>query len=404
MATSTDIRYEKDFAAVIANLAHICGVVPGYFFGALTQDFLDWAKAQSSHHVLAHSSISEPFVHKTVNLAYQSPTFSQMLMEDNQWGLPNLKTAIARRYGVVDTEGAPRVLLTPGASTAIYVVLRTFIRPGDEVILELPFYQPTALTARSMGAKIIPWQRVGDSFALDLEKLPTLISPRTKLIVLSNPHNPTSAVTSSNTLSTIAETLVMTASPGQVKIVVDEIFLDLARDVNALTSSATFANGTLQSVACLGDEFISINSLSKVYGLSRLRCGWVLAAPTLIEQLRKTYKLVVNIGSLDAEAVASVIFPYLDDSLRKSLSVLAINRAILHEELRNLVTQELLAGDIPQFGCIYFPKLRLPDVHHAAENTSYAHHVRIGFGGDTEAFHHAIVNLRHGLEELYQRH
>lgn len=205
-------------------------------------------------------------------------------------------------------------------------------------------------------------------------------------------------------------------------VVVDEIYLDIAKDTRGNpTASPIFAAGKISSAAQLGDElFISINSLSKVYGLSRIRSGWIMGTSEVISVLRSTYKVVVNIGCLDTEAVSAVIFDDLDNYTRRSQYVVRNNREIMQAELGNLIDGSILSGKIPEYGCTYFPKLAWLDslTDNDADNIidtldkecgvapggffgeAYHNHVRIGLGGPSDKFHIAIRNLKQKLEAL----
>jgi aspartate/methionine/tyrosine aminotransferase len=386
---------------IIDALDQQCGVAPGRFFANDEDDFLEWAKRKGPEDVLAHSSVAEPTIHGAVTSGYCSPKFAELLKQDNQWGLMSLKRAIAERYGIEDTECEPRVLLTPGASNAIYVVCKTFLSPGDEVIVELPCYQPLRCAAQATGAHVVAWRREDKKFSLDLKTLESLITPKTKLIMLSNPHNPSSALTSVSEFLQMARAIRGHRPSSEIKIAVDEIYLDIAKDAPHGGQVPTFAGGKISPAAQMGDEFISINSLSKVYGLSRIRCGWILGSPEVIEKLRETYKVVVNIGSLDTEAVASIIFENLDGYAERSQRMVESNRKIMEDELGDLIVEGILDWEIPEYGCLGFPRLPWLD-HLAHENSHYNHYVRIGFGGSEDKFHDAISNLRAKLDRLYR--
>lgn len=396
------VTQKQNADLIIDTLDHECGVAPGRFFENDEEDFLEWAKRKGPEDVLAHSSVAEPTIHDAVNKGYCSPKFDDLLEKDNQWGLINLKRAIAKRYGIEDTEDEPRVLLTPGASNAIYVVCKTFLNPGDEIIIELPCYQPLRRAAQETGAQVVPWRRKDNQFSLDLETLGSLITPKTKLIMLSNPHNPSSALTSASELLQITQVVRGHSPSNEIKIVVDEIYLDIAKDIPNGGEIPTFAGAKVSSAAQMGDHFISINSLSKVYGLSRIRCGWILGSPEVIRRLRETYKVVINIGSLDTEAVASIIFENLDDYTRRSQRIIESNRKLVQNELGDLIVEGVLEGEIPEYGCVYFPKL--PWLAHLGgnENNYYNHHIRIGFGGSEGKLRNAILNLRAKLERFYK--
>ncbi len=395
---------------------------------AREQDFLAWAKSKSPDDVLSHSSVDEPTIQEAVYTAFILPQFRQLHDEDNQWGLPSLKSAIAKRYGIADSQDEPRILLTPGASNAIYDVCKTFLDSDSEAVVEMPCYQPICLAVQKSGAKVVPWYRdPAANFALDLAILPNLITHRTRVVLISNPHNPTSALTTISELEQIAQIVRELADPNVIRVVVDEIYLDLTQDIGS-NKSPTFAGGNLSSAARLGDDFISINSLSKVYGLSRLRCGWMLASPPVIERLRETYKVVINIGSQDTEIVASMLFQNLDEYAARSRSIAESNRERMRRELNPLLSQGILRGDVLDYGCIYFPGLpwlsnletrdadqiidtldkefgvapgRFFGFRENDQDSRYMFHVRVGFGGNPMLFADKLSGFVGKLRSLY---
>jgi aspartate/methionine/tyrosine aminotransferase len=389
------------------------------------QGYLDWAKAKAMGNVLAHSSIDEPSIQVSVTSAYCSEVFREKLEIENQWGHLNLRVQIAARYGIKDTYHEPRILLTPGASNAIYVVCKTFLKAGDEVIIEAPAYEPLLDAAESVGGQVVLWHRQEPTFALNMETFGHLLTEKTRLVILSNPHNPTGAYATNAELKELQRVLSQNALGEQIRVIIDEIFLDTARPPhrnNPLIFEGVKNNG--KTAALLGDQFIALNSLSKVYGLSRLRTGWILAAPQAIVALRETYKIVINIGSLDTEAVSSIVFQDMDLHLHRAQEILGANREEMATQMSALFERGILAGDLTDFGCTCFPKLpwlsRL-NAQTAGEviatldrdcgvvpgsffGTDYHDYIRIGLGGPIKEFSEAIRNLKRTLLDLHAAH
>jgi aspartate/methionine/tyrosine aminotransferase len=294
------------------------------------------------------------------------------------------------------------------------------LNAGDEVIIESPCYEPIRCAAEKTKAKVIFWHRKSEGFSLDTETLSHLITANTKLLILSNLHNPTSVGTTRNDLIQVADI----AQKNGPKIVVDEIHLDFAKDTsdNAATLPI-FAKGKMIPAMQLENElFISISSLSKVYNLSRIRTGWILAASEVVTRLRETYKLVVNIGCHDTEAVSSILFENLDNYAKRSQDIVKTNREIMQVELGSLIDDHILSGEFPKYGCTYFPKLPwLDDLEDNADKIidmldthcgvapggyfgeDYRNYIRIGFGGPEDRFHAAIRKLKQKLETLYSQ-
>ncbi len=202
-------------------------------------------------------------------------------------GIPELRQAIADylndRYGAgVEPD---EVIATTGAKTAIYLALAAFLDPGDEILVPEPSYPAYPEVARALGAvpRFIPlrWLGPGKGFELDLEALEAAVTPKTKMVVLTNPHNPTGAL----------------FSPRQV----DEL-LDLARRRNLIIlADEIYDNfvyeGGFRSVLEHGDwrdYVLYVNGHSKTFSMTGWRLGYLVARR---EVARKLTRLAVNIYS-----------------------------------------------------------------------------------------------------------
>lgn len=308
-----------------------------------------------------------------------------LLREPNPWGHPGLIEAIAKKYGISDEN---RVLVTTGASLAIFLICRALLEKRDQVVVEDPAYQPFLAAPESIGAKVIPLKRTGDDFQVDSDELQSLVTPQTRLIILSNLHNPSSAFLTDGVLHSIAAI----AHKVNAKVLVDEVFHDFVEDRQ-------------RPAATLDDTFISINGLSKVYGLSTLRCGWIIASPEVIGEIRRFQVLVENIGSRLTQAIASVVLNNASVYREHWSRVVSRNREIVREVLGPV--QQLLAGDVPSDGCIFFPKVAgVKDISVFTKRLEARGvfvvpgkffgdpaRIRIGFGGKS-------AELRRGLEIL----
>src|SRR5204863_1741523 len=147
-----------------------------------------------------------------------------------------------------------------------------------------------------LGATIKRFPRSFDhAFRVDVDELAKQITARTRLIVLTNLHNPSSALVDDETLRQIGE-LARTAG---ARVLVDEVYLE-----------AMFEDAPRSSVH-LGPEFVATSSLTKGFGLSGLRCGWILAAPDLADEMRRFYDIFGGIGPQPAERLSVVALAQL---------------------------------------------------------------------------------------------
>ena len=213
-----------------------------------------------------------------------------------------LREAIAARYKV----SVDQIVTADGTSMANFLAMAALIAPGDEVLIERPTYELLLGVASFLGAKINRFERnPADAFRLDPAKVAEAMSDRTRLIVITNLHNPSNALA-------IEEELRAIAALG-ARVLVDEVYLD-----SALSPDRTAAR--------LGPEFVCTNSLTKVYGLSGLRCGWILAEPELAERMWRLNDLFGVNQAHPAERLACIAFEHIDKVIGDNPDLLARNR------------------------------------------------------------------------------
>ncbi len=183
-------------------------------------------------------------------------------------GTEELRSFIAAGYPGATLDN---VLATTGCSEANFVVSWAMLEPGDEVILMLPNYMQIWGLARSHGATVKPLRlREESGWRPDLDELRALITPRTKVIVICNPNNPTGAILSDAEIQTICDL----ASKAGCWILADEVYQGAERD-----------GRTTPSFWGRYDRVIITNGLSKAYGLPGIRTGWVVAPAEWIARL-----------------------------------------------------------------------------------------------------------------------
>lgn len=232
----------------------------------------------------------------------------------NENGFPPLLDAIAERYGVT----ADRVATAIGTSGANFLVGLALIERGRDVLIERPAYDPLVGIARALGANIVRFERrFEDRFAIDPDLVRRAMTPATTLVVITQPHNPSGAVTSDEALAAIARE----AARQGASVLVDEVYLDAARGCGA------------HPAARLADNIISTNSLTKSYGLAPLRCGWAIASPELVERIRRARDVVDGTGALPVERLSLVAFRQLERLAARAQSIVAPNVAALQSFL-----------------------------------------------------------------------
>lgn len=298
--------------------------------------------------------------------------------------------AVAARYGV----GPDHVLCTTGATSAMAMAIRAFVAPGDHVIVETPCFDLLPNLALEAGAAVSFLPRRAPAFDVDVAELGQLIQPNTKLILLTQLHNPSGAVLSQATLLALAALAGKTGVP----ILIDEVYGDFA--------------GPGGSAATLSPEIISVGSLTKVQGLFALKCGWAIAAPDKIEKILATnHQGDLGVSKL-AHAVAALVLEDIAPFDAHWRGLLDQARPVVDRHARAMIEDGLLAGEPPRLGCMYFPRVvGVSDTAALADWLWREHrivvapgeffglpgHVRIGFGGPAQALDRGLSRLRGAL-------
>jgi aspartate/methionine/tyrosine aminotransferase len=302
----------------------------------------------------------------------------------NQHGWPPLREAIAARYGV-----APEcVVLEHGASMANHLAMATLLERGDEVLVEHPAYEPLHTLPRYLGAEVRFFERpAGGGWALDPERVRRALGPRTRLVVVSDLHNPTGALADPDALARIAAL----GEERGFHLLVDEVYLEWLHHAG---------HGT---AARLSPRVVATRSLTKAYGLDGLRAGWILAAPALAERMRALQSLFSITIAHPSERLATLALRRAEALAAPLRELLATNRALVE---RFVAEHPSLSWTPPVAGTVAFLHYRgdVDDLVHRLET----HHdttvapgrffgdpagFRIGFGMATEV-------LREGLERV----
>lgn len=254
----------------------------------------------------------------------------------NDDGWPPLVDAIAERYGV----DRARVATAPGASGANFLALAALLRPGDTLLAEWPGYDPHIGAARFLGAQVRTFDRGWDRrFSLDPDAVQAAISPDVAAIVLTNLHNPSGVYADPESLVAVGE---IARSVG-AKVIVDEVYLDALRGVDR------------SPVATREDVFVSTNSLTKSYGLSGVRVGWILGDPETIERALRVRDVVDAVGSIPSETIGVLAFERLDALLERARGVLEPGSAIFRDFAES---RPELEWEIPRGGAVAFPRIK----------------------------------------------
>ncbi|WP_349657286.1 pyridoxal phosphate-dependent aminotransferase [Xanthomonas sp. 10-10] len=316
-------------------------------------------------------------------LAHLDPAQSLDWTGEDYQGLPLLRERVLAQYGYASTCGLQDVLITAGAQEANYLVLTQLLAAGDEFVIDAPGWQQPLVLARQIGAvpKLVT-RLEASGWALDIDQLETLVTPRTKLIFLCNPNNPTGRVENLATLQRI----VAAAERVGAYILSDEVYRGLEWDRQETPRIAT-----------LYDRGVSTGSVSKLLGLQGLRTGWMVTRDQALLNaamvLRENTSEIMNVLG---ERIAEVALrPEHFDA------AVAHSRAMGHARIdlldRFVAEQPALTWRRPQAGLLGMAHLNLPIDADAFSSRllappyktfvmsggayAYPQHLRLGAGG-----------------------
>ena len=205
-------------------------------------------------------------------------------------GLPVLRRAVAadraNRYGLrhdSDTE----VLVTVGATEAIAAAVLALVEPGEEVVMIEPYYDsyPAAVAMAGGVRRTVPLVADGDRFALDLDVLRANIGPRTRMLLVNSPHNPTGTVLTAAELNAIAE---LACEHGPV-VLTDEVYEHLVYDGGAHIPLATLPG--------MAERTLSVSSAAKTFSATGWKTGWICGPAELVAAVRTAKQFLTFVGA-----------------------------------------------------------------------------------------------------------
>jgi aspartate/methionine/tyrosine aminotransferase len=256
-------------------------------------------------------------------------------------GSPELREAIAASY---ETIAPDDVLTVAAAEEGIFIAYHALLGPGDHAVVEVPSYGSALNLARSTGAEVTPWERrFSDGWAYDLDALEHALRPDTRFVYVNSPHNPTGSQMTAEEQRRLVE---LVAERGAV-LFSDEVYRGLEHDASA----------RLPAACDLYERALSLNTVSKSYGLPGLRVGWLACRDrSLLAQLRELKLYTTICSSAPSELLVAL-------ALRHSGRLIGEARALVLENLPALTAflarhEELLEWVPPVAGPIGFPRVR----------------------------------------------
>ena len=348
-------------------------------------------------------NISESGVHplSTSELVPDAATLQKILDVPQYYpqtnGSEELRSRIAELYPGAKAEN---VLVTCGGSEANFVATWALLEAGDEVVFMMPNYMQIAGIARAFGATVKPlWLREELQWGLDIDELPRLIGPKTRLVAICNPNNPTGSVLKKEE----REAIVAAAEKVGAWILADEVYRGAEFDGPMTTSFW----GGYERILCTA-------GLSKAFSLPGLRTGWVVGPPKMVEKLWG-YHDYTSIGpSMLTDRLASVALEPKRRAwiLNRTRETLLRNYPPLRAWLDSHA--DSFTHVPPKAGAIAWAGLRRGEnslqmaeqlrekksvLLVAGEQLGMESFVRFGFGGDAEHLQKALARVDEWLRE-----
>ncbi|MBK6694957.1 MAG: pyridoxal phosphate-dependent aminotransferase [Myxococcales bacterium] len=293
----------------------------------------------------------------------QSELGAASLDDPNGWEI--LQGAIAKHNAVTRSEAIGAL----GASHGLWLAYTSMIDAGDDVLVEDPAYEPLCHAARAAGGNVVRFDRGPDvNYALDPERVRAAMTPRTKVVAISNLHNPSGARASDDAMREVAKVV---ADRGGY-LFVDEVYAPF----DDLVDEAGIFHGSARRLA---PNVVATASLTKAYGLGPQRIGWVLGPPKVIDAAMDA--IVASVGVLPIAWMhrSALALSHVGALSARSRSLLGKKRERVARWMRE---QENLAWSAPPAGLFGFATLRrsAADLRPVIERGIEAHGVIVAPG------------------------
>ncbi len=253
---------------------------------------------------------------------------------DARVGSRHLLDTLSRREGVPPEN----VFLSLGASMANYFVWASLLEPGDEVLIEFPVYEPMYKVPQALGMQVRFWERDPVDFSISCEAIEAKLTDQTRMIVLSDSHNPSGGQISQDALLYLAK---LSRERG-IHVLIDEVFGRYYRR---------------ESLFVRFPEFIVTSSLSKYYGLGSLRIGWAFAPAAVVERARNYLDFVSPEIPITPLYLAHLLLehPVMETLEERITARIRENRELVIDFLGQT---DHLTTYIPKSGLLFFPQVK----------------------------------------------
>lgn len=236
-----------------------------------------------------------------------------------------------------------QIAIMNGGEETIYVAMHALLKPGDEIVVQMPSYQSLSVIAKEIGCSIIEYRPdFEEKWAFDPELLKTKITPKTRLLILNYPHNPTGTCLTDSEMGSVAEL----CRKHDLYLIADEVYRFLR--MNECCSDASFAD--------LYENTVALGSFSKTFAAPGLRLGWVATKSSeLLHRLLAYRHFTSTCSNLPCQWIASELLNKRDTILQRNNAIVRRNAALLGQFLTKHA--DLFAYVPPQGATMAYVKL-----------------------------------------------
>ncbi len=308
-------------------------------------------------------------------------------------GDQELRELIAQDYQGLSID---RILVTTGCIEANFVAFTSLVQPGDHVIVEHPNYQQLYEVPRALGGKVdLLRLRYEDNYKLNVDELNEMVTPKTKLIVICRPNNPTGSVITLETLKSI----IQIVEDNNIYLLSDEIYRELS-----------FTQKPLPPAATLSDKAISNSSMSKLHGLPGLRIGWMVADKTIIDIAKEIRSYTTICDSTLSEHLSKLALKRKEELVTRAEKIAKTNIEVMREWVEKRDDVDWVP---PEGSLVTFPRFNrkvtstelctlLAEDYQVfvvpGKCFDIESHFRIGFGWSTDELHEGLGFLGRALD------
>ncbi|WP_084421406.1 pyridoxal phosphate-dependent aminotransferase [Henriciella litoralis] len=344
---------------------------------------------------LFESSVPEPtaMLASTIANSFRlgpPSSYQSVFMRSN----PVIVEHLAERYQVP----AETIHCTTGATSGVSLIYRSLLTKGHMALIEKPGFDIFTNCAHDADIESHFFERQGPDFAISVEAVIASLKPRTKMVVISDLHNPSGKSTGKETLERLAEAL----DERGIFLLIDEVYSDYCEVFEGRIDPHKHSN------------VLRVSSLTKTFGLSTLRCGWIIAHPDLLKPIRVRAEMAdFSVSKLSHSVAAQVLLEHEQyDGWRRGHMEAA--RPMTEAALKAMQDDGLIDISLPLEGCICFPRVVGVEDTNALSKWLISNHgvvvvpgecfgqagyVRIGYALNEATLAEALKRLAAGLAE-----